>query len=53
MLDELERIDAAMIASGYTYELLVIDDKSTDATLAVLRAGRPAFPGDAADALPA
>jgi glycosyltransferase involved in cell wall biosynthesis len=33
-----------MIASGYTYELLVIDDKSTDATLAVLRQAAGHFP---------
>ena len=44
VLDELKRIDAAMIASGYTYELLVIDDKSTDSTLAVLRQAAPHFP---------
>jgi glycosyltransferase involved in cell wall biosynthesis len=41
---ELERITAAMDASGYTYELLVIDDKSTDNTLAVLREAEPRFP---------
>ncbi|HEX4017104.1 MAG TPA: glycosyltransferase family 2 protein [Frankiaceae bacterium] len=44
VLDELERIDAAMLASGYTYELLVIDDKSTDSTLAVLRQAATHFP---------
>jgi glycosyltransferase involved in cell wall biosynthesis len=33
---ELERITRAMDASRYSYELLVIDDKSTDSTLAVL-----------------
>ncbi|OHV45390.1 MULTISPECIES: glycosyltransferase family 2 protein [unclassified Pseudofrankia] len=33
---ELERITRAMDASRYSYELLVIDDKSTDNTLAVL-----------------
>ncbi len=44
VLDELERIDAAMIESGFTYELLVIDDKSTDATLAVLRDAASDFP---------
>ncbi len=44
VLDELIRIDAAMVASGYSYELLVIDDKSTDSTLEVLRAAAPRFP---------
>ena len=53
VLDELERIDAAMDASGYTYELLVIDDKSTDNTLEVLREARARVPADAADAVPA
>jgi glycosyltransferase involved in cell wall biosynthesis len=41
---ELDRIDAAMAASGYTYELLVIDDKSTDRTLRILRDAVPRFP---------
>ncbi|MCK9902688.1 glycosyl transferase family 2 [Parafrankia colletiae] len=41
---ELERISAAMDASGYSYELLVIDDKSTDNTLAVLRDVAGKFP---------
>jgi glycosyltransferase involved in cell wall biosynthesis len=44
VLEELKRIDAAMQASGYTYELLVIDDKSTDETLPLLRAAAPHFP---------
>ena len=30
-----------MDASGYSYELLAIDDKSTDSTLEVLREPRP------------
>ncbi len=34
---EVDRICAAMDASGYSYELLAIDDKSTDSTLARLR----------------
>ncbi|MFN8076528.1 MAG: glycosyltransferase family 2 protein [Kineosporiaceae bacterium] len=34
---ELERITAALDASGLTYEVLAIDDASTDGTLAVLR----------------
>ncbi|MBC7638720.1 MAG: glycosyltransferase family 2 protein [Rhodoferax sp.] len=41
---ELERITAALDASGRSYELLVIDDASTDDTLAVLRAAAPRFP---------
>jgi glycosyltransferase involved in cell wall biosynthesis len=41
---ELERITAAMDASRYSYELLVIDDKSTDNTLAVLYEVAPRFP---------
>jgi glycosyltransferase involved in cell wall biosynthesis len=41
---ELERITAALDTSGFSYELLVIDDKSTDDTLAVLRANRERFP---------
>jgi glycosyltransferase involved in cell wall biosynthesis len=41
---ELERISAALDASGYSYELLVIDDASTDATLAVLKAAQADYP---------
>jgi glycosyltransferase involved in cell wall biosynthesis len=41
---ELERISASLDASGFSYELLVIDDKSTDNTLAVLRAELPRYP---------
>jgi glycosyltransferase involved in cell wall biosynthesis len=44
VLLELERISAAMDASGYTYELLAIDDKSTDHTLQVLREAQRRFP---------
>jgi glycosyltransferase involved in cell wall biosynthesis len=44
VLEELDRIDLAMQQSGYTYELLVIDDKSTDHTLEVLREAAPRFP---------
>jgi glycosyltransferase involved in cell wall biosynthesis len=41
---EIERITAAMDASGYTYELLAVDDKSTDGTLAVLQQAELDFP---------
>ncbi|WP_238013231.1 glycosyltransferase family 2 protein [Dactylosporangium sp. AC04546] len=41
---ELERICAAMDASAYRYELLAIDDASTDATLDVLRQAEPVMP---------
>jgi polyisoprenyl-phosphate glycosyltransferase len=41
---ELERVTKAMDASGYRYELLVIDDASTDQTLQVLRDAEPGYP---------
>ncbi len=41
---EVERICAAMDASGYDYELLAFDDASTDETLARLREVAPRFP---------
>jgi glycosyltransferase involved in cell wall biosynthesis len=44
VIDEVERISAAMDASGYTYELLAIDDASTDQTLAVLEEALPRYP---------
>jgi glycosyltransferase involved in cell wall biosynthesis len=44
VLLELERITAALDASGYTYELLAIDDASTDGTLAVLQEAAGRFP---------
>ncbi len=44
VIAEIERITRAMDASPFSYELLVIDDKSTDATLAVLQAALPRFP---------
>ena len=43
VLDEVERISAAMDASDYTYELLAIDDASTDDTLAAARRGAAAL----------
>jgi glycosyltransferase involved in cell wall biosynthesis len=44
VLAEVERISAAMDASGYRYELLAIDDASTDGTLDVLRSAQERFP---------
>ena len=46
VMAEIERITVAMDASEYAgdYELLVIDDKSTDRTLEVLTAALPRFP---------
>jgi glycosyltransferase involved in cell wall biosynthesis len=41
---ELERIAKALDASEFSYELLIIDDKSTDNTLAVLREELPHYP---------
>jgi glycosyltransferase involved in cell wall biosynthesis len=41
---EVERICAAMDASGYPYELLAYDDASTDETLARLHEAAPRFP---------
>jgi glycosyltransferase involved in cell wall biosynthesis len=44
VLLELERITAALDASGLTYEILAIDDASTDHTLQVLRDAESRFP---------
>ncbi|WP_018653471.1 glycosyltransferase family 2 protein [Actinomadura flavalba] len=44
VIAEVERICAAMDASGKTYELLAVDDRSTDETLARLREAAPRFP---------
>ncbi|MQA95657.1 MAG: glycosyltransferase [Streptosporangiales bacterium] len=44
VLMEVERICKVMDASGYTYELLAIDDASTDDTLARLREAAPDHP---------
>jgi polyisoprenyl-phosphate glycosyltransferase len=44
VLAELERITAAMDASEFSYELLIIDDKSTDNTLAVVREALASYP---------
>jgi polyisoprenyl-phosphate glycosyltransferase len=44
VLDEIARISVALDASGYSYELLAIDDKSTDETLARLRTAEKNYP---------
>ena len=44
VLREVERISLAMDKSGISYELLAIDDASTDQTLARLRAAEKDFP---------
>jgi glycosyltransferase involved in cell wall biosynthesis len=44
VIDEVERITKALDNSSLSYELLAIDDKSTDNTLAVLQEALPRFP---------
>jgi glycosyltransferase involved in cell wall biosynthesis len=44
VLRELERISRAMDASGMPYELIAVDDASTDATLARLQLAAPNLP---------
>ena len=44
VLEEIARISIALDASGYAYELLAIDDKSTDETLARLRSVEKTYP---------
>jgi glycosyltransferase involved in cell wall biosynthesis len=44
VLDEVDRICRAMDASGYRYELLAVDDASTDRTLELLRSAQPRYP---------
>lgn len=44
VLQEVARITAAMDSSRLTYELLAIDDASTDGTLAVLQAAARQYP---------
>jgi glycosyltransferase involved in cell wall biosynthesis len=44
VIDEVERICKSMDASGHTYELLAVDDCSTDDTLARLEEAAPNFP---------
>jgi glycosyltransferase involved in cell wall biosynthesis len=44
VIAEVERICTAMDASSYDYELLAIDDASTDKTLLLLEEASPRFP---------
>ncbi|WP_017613539.1 glycosyltransferase family 2 protein [Nocardiopsis salina] len=44
VVDEVKRICAAMDQSGWTYELLAVDDASTDGTLERLRDVQDLFP---------
>ncbi|MGH3415510.1 MAG: glycosyltransferase family 2 protein, partial [Actinocrinis sp.] len=44
VLMEVKRISAAMDGAGYTYELLAVDDASTDQTLQVLLAAEEDYP---------
>lgn len=44
VIDEVKRICAAMDASPHTYELLAVDDASTDDTLARLRDAEALYP---------
>ncbi|GII82720.1 glycosyl transferase [Sphaerisporangium siamense] len=44
VIAEVERICGAMDGSGYTYELMAVDDHSTDGTLDRLREAAPRFP---------
>ena len=44
VLAEIDRICKAMDGTTFSYELLVIDDKSTDGTLAVLHQALPHYP---------
>ncbi len=44
VVQELDKITQALDASRYSYELLVIDDKSTDNTLEVLTNALPNYP---------
>ena len=44
VLEEIERISLAMDASGLSYELLVIDDASTDNTLKVVQSASATYP---------
>ena len=44
VVQEVDRICSAMDSSGYSYELLAIDDGSTDGTLDRLREAAPQYP---------
>lgn len=44
VLAEIERISEAMATSGYRWELLAVDDASSDGTLAILQQAQLRFP---------
>ncbi|MEV0581902.1 glycosyltransferase family 2 protein [Nonomuraea sp. NPDC050310] len=44
VIDEVDRICKAMDSSGYTYELVAVDDCSTDQTLQRLQDAAPGYP---------
>ena len=44
VLAEIERVTDAMNRSAYSYELLLIDDASTDGTLGIVRTAAPRYP---------
>ncbi|PID53555.1 MAG: glycosyl transferase family 2 [Micrococcales bacterium] len=44
VLAEVQRITESMDTSGFSYEILAIDDKSTDNTLQVLTDAKPQYP---------
>ncbi|MGI5269264.1 glycosyltransferase family 2 protein [Nonomuraea sp. CA-218870] len=44
VIDEVDRITRAMDSSGYTYELVAVDDCSTDDTLDRLKQAAPLYP---------
>ena len=52
VLAEIERICLSMDASGYSYELVALDDKSTDSTLDVINQAAQKFPHLRVHALP-
>ncbi len=44
VLDEIDRLTETMLASEFSYEILCIDDASTDDTLTVLRGAQQRYP---------